>query len=55
MKLTRILLFLMVSIGFAEESKKQINVKYINSEIIADGILDEEDWQLAKKSGLNSS
>ena len=51
MKLTRILLFLMVSIGFAEESKKQINVKYINSEIIADGILDEEDWQLAKKSG----
>ena len=51
MKLIRILLFFIVSVAFAEESKKQINVKYINSEIIADGILDEEDWQLAEKSG----
>jgi len=47
-KLTFILLFLISNLLISQDLKKELFVKYIENEIIIDGILNESDWDLAK-------
>jgi hypothetical protein len=44
----QLIIFLIINLTFSKEQKKQIYVKYISSEILIDGELDENDWNLAK-------
>ena len=44
----QLLLFLVFNLTFSQDQKKEIYVKYINSEISIDGVLDENDWNSAK-------
>tara|TARA_B110000503_G_scaffold128256_1_gene198962 strand:+ start:739 stop:2949 length:2211 start_codon:yes stop_codon:yes gene_type:complete len=44
----QLLLFLVFNLTFSQDQKKEIYVKYIDSEISVDGVLDENDWSSAK-------
>ena len=44
----QLLLFLAFHLTFSQDQKKEIYVKYINSEISIDGELDENDWSNAR-------
>ena len=44
----QLLLFLAFNLVFSQDEKREIYVKYINSEISVDGELDEKDWSTAK-------